>query len=167
MPLYSDTFCTSPSIHLYYSTLSSPYQSITSIINKTLTISIYRSLFPNFLFKMTTRRSRFLHLRTVRFDKWKTVWRRPERSEGTRRKDWKSFRAKEGMGTMGSQYIRGTTDLKQLRKGIQDRISGYLSAFYTNLWCIYKRKQQVFNKVFHIFHNGVNGWIKVGKSGGK
>ena len=38
---------------------------------------------------------------------------------------------------------------------------------YDGLSGIYKRKQQVFNKVFHIFHNGRGGWVKVGKNGGK
>ena len=38
---------------------------------------------------------------------------------------------------------------------------------YDGLLGIYKRKQQVFNKVFHIFHNGRGGWIKVGRNGGK
>ena len=54
-----------PSTHLYYITLLHSCQSISSIINKTLTISISHSIFPTFLFKMTTRRSRFLHLRTA------------------------------------------------------------------------------------------------------
>ena len=38
---------------------------------------------------------------------------------------------------------------------------------YDGLLGIYKRKQQVFNKVFHIFHNGRGGWVKVEKNGGK
>ena len=38
---------------------------------------------------------------------------------------------------------------------------------YDGLLGIYKRKQQVFNKVFHIFHNGRGGWVKVGRNGGK
>ena len=95
-----------PSTHLYYITLLHSCQSISSIINKTLTISISHSLFPTFLFKMTTRRSRFLHLRTVRFDKWKTVWRRPERSEGTRRKD-EVFSGKGGYGNHGFPIYNG------------------------------------------------------------
>ena len=36
---------------------------------------------------------------------------------------------------------------------------------YDGLLGIYKRKQQVFNKVFHIFHNGRGGWIKAGRNG--
>lgn len=71
---------------------------------------------------------------------------------------------------MGSQYIRDTTDLKQVRKGIIIRFWGvyrYFTLVYADLLGICKRKWQVFNKVFHIFHNGIGGWIKVGRNGGK
>ena len=43
----------------------------------------------------------------------------------------------------------------------------YLSVFYDGLLGIYKRKWQVFHRIFHIFHNGRGGWIKVERSGGK
>ena len=63
---------------------------------------------------MTTRRSRFLLLRAEGSIKEKRFDGDPNEVRGRGEKT-KSFRAKEGMGTMGSQYIRGTTDLKQIR----------------------------------------------------
>lgn len=61
-----------PYIHLYYITFQPPCQHTIYIINKILTIIILHlsslisySQFPTFLFKMITRRSRFLHLRTA------------------------------------------------------------------------------------------------------
>ena len=72
---------------------------------------------------------------------------------------------------MGSQYIRGTTYSKTRHKknkgGIPNRILGYLLTFWADLWGIYKRKRWIFHRIFHIFHNGRGGWIKVERSGGK
>lgn len=53
------------------------------------------------------------------------------------------------------------------QRGYPNTVFGHLSVFYDGLLGIYKRKRQVFNKVFHIFHNGKGGWIKVGRNGEK
>ena len=50
---------------------------------------------------------------------------------------------------------------------ILDTVLGHLSVFYDGLLGIYKRKWQVFNMIFHIFHNGAGGWIKVERNGEK
>ena len=50
---------------------------------------------------------------------------------------------------------------------ILDTVLGHLRVFYDDLWGIYKRDVQVFNKVFNIFHNGRGGWVKVGRNGEK
>ena len=44
---------------------------------------------------------------------------------------------------------------------------GSLPVFYDDLLGIYKRDRQVFHRIFHIFHNGRGGWIKVERSGEK
>ena len=59
---------------------------------------------------MTIRRSRFLLLRAEGSIKEKRFDGDPSGARGRGEKT-KSFRAKEGMGTMGSQYIRGKTEL--------------------------------------------------------
>ena len=89
------------------------------------------------------------------------------------------------MGTMGSQYIRGTTDLKQIgirnksyikyltnkkqkkQRVYLNRVLRHLPVFYADLWGIYEWKGRVFNKIDHVSIMGEIGWMKVGRSGGK
>ena len=86
---------------------------------------------------------------------------------------------------MGSQYIRRTTDLKQIgirnksyikyltnkkqknKKGVLIRFCGNLSVFYADVWGIYEQKGRVFHKIDHVSIMGEIGWMKVGRSGGK
>ena len=54
------------------------------------------------------------------------------------------------MGTMGSQYIRGTTDLKQERKGILIRFKGVYRHF-TLIYGVFIGERVSFPQVFPHF----------------